>query len=62
MEQGTNNKTLSIIKTVLWPVTGVLYVILGVVFHAWHPGWVIFLVAAVVQTVIKAIEKSNKPQ
>lgn len=31
----------------LYPIAGVLYLIMGIFFDLWHPGWIIFSVAFV---------------
>ncbi len=34
-------------QALLWPVTVLLYLVMGFILRAWHPGWMIFLVAAI---------------
>lgn len=35
----------------LWIITVILYLIMGFQFQFWHPGWIVFVIAAVVQIV-----------
>lgn len=49
---GTLSKTVqSIIYTAVVP----LYLILGIFFDAWHPGWILFLIAPCVGQIVKLV-------
>lgn len=37
----------------------IVYIILGVCFNWWHPGWLIFLLVPVVSTLIDAVRRHN---
>lgn len=37
----------------------VVYIILGICFNWWHPGWLIFLLVPVVSTLIDAVRRHN---
>ncbi len=41
-----------VLSSVLWLLTIIAYLLLGFLANLWHPGWIIFLVAAAIQTVI----------
>jgi len=40
-------------------VATVVYLILGFAFHAWHPGWLVFLLIPVVDSIIACIRKRS---
>ena len=43
-------------------VATVVYLILGFAFHAWHPGWLVFLLIPVADSIIACIrERSPRP-
>lgn len=43
------------IHSMLWSVTVMLYLILGITLNLWHPGWILFPLAAVVGQLINMI-------
>lgn len=43
----------------LWVATTVIYLVLGFVYGYWHPGWLVFLVAVVLQIGIDYMSKSK---
>ena len=46
---------LNSIQSMLWTLTVILYLCIGFFFNWWHPGWMIFLLAVVVQQVIRLV-------
>ena len=57
-------KWIGRIHSVLWPIATCIYLIIGFTEHLWHPGWIIFVIAAVVGQVFAIIvnmvfEKKN---
>ncbi|WP_459129671.1 permease prefix domain 1-containing protein [Guggenheimella bovis] len=44
---------------VVWIVAVAVYLLLGFVFHLWHPGWIIFLIATAVTAVLNAEGKDH---
>ena len=43
----------------LWVVICILYIVIGAVWNAWHPGWLLFLFAPIWHTLVEAVEKRN---
>lgn len=37
----------------------VVYLVIGIVYHAWHPGWLILLLIPIFESLITAIQKRN---
>lgn len=37
----------------------ILYLLIGACFHAWHPGWLLFLLIPIWYSIVAAIEKRN---
>ncbi|MDE6846315.1 MAG: helix-turn-helix domain-containing protein [Lachnospiraceae bacterium] len=37
----------------------VVYIITGIIFNSWHPGWLIFLLVPIIGTLIHAIRRRN---
>lgn len=37
----------------------IIYMIIGCVFHVWHPGWLLFLLIPIWHSLIEAIEKAD---
>lgn len=52
--QGDNNK-----KFPLTIIITVAYIILGVKYQLWHPGWIVFLIIPIVQSTMTAIKQRN---
>ncbi|MDD2427645.1 MAG: hypothetical protein PHV73_06065, partial [Eubacteriales bacterium] len=42
-------------SSVLWLVAVIAFLLLGFLGNLWHPGWIVFLVAAAIQTLISLI-------
>lgn len=49
------NPALHAISTLLWTLTLVAFLTLGFTLGAWHPAWMLFVIAAAVENVIEAI-------
>lgn len=49
---GVNFMKFSLIGTI-WSTTALLYVVLGLVFRLWHPGWILFPIIALGRLVFK---------
>ncbi|WP_078392845.1 helix-turn-helix domain-containing protein [Shouchella patagoniensis] len=49
-EQYEESSKHSWIHAVIWPVAAVIFLAIGFIWNAWHPGWLVFLVAAVFTT------------
>lgn len=47
------------IHAVIWPLAAVVFLAIGFIWNAWHPGWLVFLVAAVF-TIAYTAWKSSK--
>ncbi len=43
----------------LWVVICILYIVIGAVWNAWHPGWLLFLFAPIWHSLVEAVEKRN---
>lgn len=43
----------------MWIVITVLYIIIGVMWNAWHPGWLLFLFVPIWHSLVEAIYKKN---
>ena len=46
---------LRAISSAIWSITAALYFLISFITHAWHITWIIFLIAASVNNVVKAI-------
>ena len=53
------NTALKIVTDMLFPLVTVAYLIMGFVWDLWHPGWLIFVVAALLSPILSAI---NRPK
>ncbi len=47
------------IHAVIWPLATVIFLAIGFIWNAWHPGWLVFL-GAVVFTIAYTAWKSSK--
>lgn len=43
----------------MWAVISILYIVIGVMWNAWHPGWLLFLFVPIWHSLIVAIERKN---
>lgn len=43
------------VNSLVWMLTVVVYLMLGLFFNAWHPGWLVFPLAAVVTHIIRMV-------
>lgn len=43
----------------MWVVVSVLYIIIGVAWGAWHPGWLLFLFVPIWHSLLEAVEQKN---
>lgn len=43
----------------MWIVITVLYLVIGVVWNAWHPGWLLFFFIPIWHSLVEAINKKN---
>lgn len=43
----------------MWVVISVLYIIIGVVWGAWHPGWLLFLFVPIWHSLLETVQKKN---
>lgn len=51
-----NSETLGkSIQSVVWTLTVPLFLVLGFAFNAWHPGWLVFVLAPAVNQIIKLV-------
>ena len=53
------NTVLKIAQDMLYPLATVVYLIMGFVWDLWYPGWLIFVVAALISLLLSAI---NRPK
>lgn len=54
-ESVKKNSLYKTIQGMIWTITVPLYCIIGVAFDAWHPGWLIFLLAPALNQVVRLI-------
>ncbi|GAA0352677.1 helix-turn-helix domain-containing protein [Bacillus horti] len=47
------------IHAVIWPLAAVIFLAIGFIWNAWHPGWLVFPAAAVVTTAYTAWKSSR---
>lgn len=40
-------------------IIGIAYIVLGCVYHAWHPGWLLFLLIPIWHSLVEAIRTKN---
>ena len=50
-----NRSAMKTINSAIWSITVVIYMIISFTTFAWHITWVLFLIAAAVQGVVKAV-------
>ena len=50
---------LKVVSDMLFPLATVIYLIMGFVWDFWHPGWLIFVVAAFLNPILSAV---NRPK
>lgn len=50
-----NRSVMKAINSAIWSITVVIYMIISFTTFAWHITWVLFLIAAAVQGVVKAV-------
>lgn len=53
------NTVLKIVTDMLFPLATVIYLIMGFVWDFWHPGWLVFVIAAFLTPLLDAI---NRPK
>ncbi|MDO4175728.1 MAG: permease prefix domain 1-containing protein [Eubacteriales bacterium] len=59
----SNEKTLSgLVSSIIFPLAVVVYLFIGLMFHLWHPGWIIFLLCWGIVASVEAYEKYKKQQ
>ena len=49
------NPALQAISSLLWTLTVVVYLLLGFLLGAWHPGWIVFIITVAVDNIVEAI-------
>ena len=54
-EKRRKNPALHAISSALWAITLVAFLILGFTLGAWHPAWMLFVIAAAIENVTEAI-------
>ncbi len=54
-QSSARHQAFKSISSALWALTVVVYIIISFWTHAWHITWVIFLIAAAVNSIIKAV-------
>lgn len=54
-KKGRKNPILKAIKSVLWTITVVVYMIISFATMAWHITWLIFLISSAIDNIIDAI-------
>ena len=43
----------------IWAVIGVLYIVIGVMWNAWYPGYLLFFLVPIWHTFVRAVERRN---
>lgn len=56
----THNRVLIVIQSVFWPAVSITYVLIGILFGAWHPGWIIFPLAVLFQIILGVLIGTEK--
>lgn len=51
----TNKQAMHAIKSALWVFITALYFVISFTTMAWHISWVIFLIGAALESIIKAV-------
>lgn len=54
-EKKRKNPLLNAVTSALWGVTVIGYLLIGFFLGLWHPGWIVFIIAAAVENIIEAI-------
>lgn len=57
--EGENDSFFKQLDPLLWLAAVVAYVVLGCLYHLWHPGWLIFLAVPVLSSAILAVRKKR---
>ncbi len=55
----SRSTVLKVVTDMLFPLAALAYLVMGLVWDLWHPGWVIFVAAAVLSPMLSAI---NRPK
>lgn len=55
VDKTKRNTLYKTLQSIVWMITIPLYLCLGVFFNAWHPGWLIFILAPVASQIIKLV-------
>lgn len=59
-ESRDNYKLLQLVNSIIFPITTVIYLCLGFFGGLWHPGWIIFIIAAIITSGIKSFISYKK--
>lgn len=43
----------------MWAVISLLYILIGVIWNAWHPGWLLFFLVPIWHSLVEAFYKKN---
>lgn len=57
-----NNTFTKTLQSIIYTASVPIYLILGIFFDAWHPGWIIFLLAPCAAQIIKLVTLYNEEQ
>jgi hypothetical protein len=58
-EKEDKKGVLKLISSCIWSMAIMLFFIFGVLFNAWHPAWLIFILAAIANNIIALVFKMN---
>ena len=56
----TGKSLSSTVAAILFPITTIVYLAIGFLFGMWHPGWILFLLCAVIVGAVEAVEQFQK--
>jgi hypothetical protein len=58
-EKEDSKGIIKLVSTCIWSIAPMVFLLLGVFFNAWHPGWLVFPLAAVANNIIVNVFKMN---
>jgi hypothetical protein len=50
---------LKLVSSCIWSLATMLFFVFGALFHAWHPAWLVFILAAVANNIVAIVFKMN---
>jgi hypothetical protein len=58
-EKEDKKGVLKLVSSCIWSMATMLFFVFGVLFHAWHPAWLVFILAAIANNIVAIVFKLN---